>query len=231
MKEDSRWLTEVTRRRVLGGVATFGAASAATGAGTVAFFQDTETSSGNTIKVGTLDLAVRDGEDTGPDVSGVYSISNAKPTDSVAARIQLSNQGTLEADHVELAFSVKRDEADGNGHDEGDTYDGAAGMAEQFEVTHLSYPKDGSFVSKDDVADINGNGIPDLADLAAQGLDDLDAPDTGGAWSETFGMEFEWRDSSALDVSFDRPNNAYQGDELEITVTMYLHQESSQDTN
>lgn len=98
--------------------------------------------------------------------SGVFSISNAKPTDSVAAQTQLSNQGTLEADHVELAFSVNGDEADGNGHDEGDTYDSSAGMTEQFEVTHLSYPKDGSFVSKDDVADTNGNGISDLEGLA-----------------------------------------------------------------
>ncbi|WP_135806122.1 TasA family protein [Halorussus marinus] len=47
-----------TRRRVLGGLATIGAASAAAGAGTMALFQDTETSGDNTLAAGTLDLEV-----------------------------------------------------------------------------------------------------------------------------------------------------------------------------
>jgi len=46
---------ELNRRRVLGGLVTIGAAGAAAGAGTFAYFSDTETSE-NTINAGTLDL-------------------------------------------------------------------------------------------------------------------------------------------------------------------------------
>ncbi|GAA0457353.1 SipW-dependent-type signal peptide-containing protein [Halococcus dombrowskii] len=45
----------LTRRRVLGGMATVGAAGAV-GAGTWAAFSDQETSSGNSVQAGTLDL-------------------------------------------------------------------------------------------------------------------------------------------------------------------------------
>lgn len=61
---------DLTRRRILGGVATVGAASAAAGAGTMALFSDTESSSGNTVQAGTLDLEVGSSDSLGIDVSG-----------------------------------------------------------------------------------------------------------------------------------------------------------------
>lgn len=58
MSDDSRWPSEVTRKRDLGGVMTIGAASAAAGAGTFTLFDASETSSNNTISAGTLNLLV-----------------------------------------------------------------------------------------------------------------------------------------------------------------------------
>jgi predicted ribosomally synthesized peptide with SipW-like signal peptide len=47
---------ELSRRRILAGLGTIGIASAATGAGTMALLSDEETSSGNVVQAGTLDL-------------------------------------------------------------------------------------------------------------------------------------------------------------------------------
>jgi len=55
MTDDSNTI-ELNRRRVLGGIVTIGGAAAAAGAGTFAAFSDDETSSGNTVQAGTLDL-------------------------------------------------------------------------------------------------------------------------------------------------------------------------------
>jgi len=62
---------ELTRRRVLGGIATVGAASAAVGAGTFAAFSDTQESTGNTISAGTLDLE--------SDITTSLSLTDLKP--------------------------------------------------------------------------------------------------------------------------------------------------------
>lgn len=49
---------ELSRRRVLGGLATIGAAGAAAGLGTSAYFNDQETFEDNSITAGTLDMEV-----------------------------------------------------------------------------------------------------------------------------------------------------------------------------
>lgn len=84
---------ELTRRRVLGGIATVGAASAAVGAGTFAAFSDTETSSGNSVTAGTLDLQLN------PNSSGSTSIDfgTIAPGDSGYLVIELTNDGSIDA--------------------------------------------------------------------------------------------------------------------------------------
>lgn len=80
---------DLTRRKVLGGLASIGAASAAAGAGTMAYFSDTEKSSNNTVSAGTLDLEF--------DSSGATSlaVSNAKPGDQGYTVIKLNNKGSI----------------------------------------------------------------------------------------------------------------------------------------
>lgn len=107
---------ELTRRRVLGGLATIGAASAAAGAGTMAYFSDTESSTGNTVSAGTLDLkaAGGDGEVT------TVRISDVAPGDSGSGTTTLKNDGSI-AGSVDLVFGSASNGEGTNPESEGDT--------------------------------------------------------------------------------------------------------------
>lgn len=59
---------------------------------TIAYFSDTETSTGNTFTSGTLDLQV---DNQNPWTSTVFSLSDVKPGDSGSVTIKLKNVGTL----------------------------------------------------------------------------------------------------------------------------------------
>ncbi|WP_435552051.1 TasA family protein [Natrinema sp. CGMCC1.2065] len=222
----------MTRRRLLGGLSAIGAVGVASGAGTWAYFSDTEESSGNTIEAGTLDLKVADtDEGFGDGVSGTWTISNAKPGDSVLADLTLQNAGSLEADHVEIGFSVDETEADGStGTNEADTMPSSAdGMADQFEVTVFTY--NGTNV-RSNLSDANSNGIVDIDDLVTGNgavLDDLSPPPSANGGTESMTMEFRWAHDDEFDNSVSGINNDYQGDEFDLTVTYALHQDSGQD--
>ena len=69
---------------------SIGAASLATGAGTVALFSDSELSGGNTVSVGTLELSVVDGSET-----TVLEVENAGPGSSGSETKELKNVGSL----------------------------------------------------------------------------------------------------------------------------------------
>ena len=84
---------ELTRRRILAGIGTIGAASAAAGAGTMALFSDTETSSGNSVQAGTLDLS--DGFSSSSLSIGTGP-NGLKPGDQGTAYFTLTNGGSLD---------------------------------------------------------------------------------------------------------------------------------------
>ena len=67
--------------------------AALAGAGTFAYFSDTETSSGNTFTAGTLDLAVGD---ENPNNSPDFTIGDVKPGDSGTITYTLTNIGTID---------------------------------------------------------------------------------------------------------------------------------------
>lgn len=97
----------LTRRRLLGGLGTVAAASAATGAGTMAYFTDTESSTGNTVQAGTLDLKPDDGSEiTFLDAAGVA------PGDSGEQSIELANDGSI-AGSLEIEILEVRDSENG----------------------------------------------------------------------------------------------------------------------
>ena len=60
--------------------------------GTVAYFSDTETSTGNVISAGTIDISV---DTENPWVStNQYSIANLEPSDDQDINVKLENKGT-----------------------------------------------------------------------------------------------------------------------------------------
>lgn len=100
MSDESDSTIELNRRRVLAGLGTIGVASAGAGAGTFALFSDTETSSGNTVQAGTLDLS--DGVSSESFSVGTGS-DGLKPGDKGEAYFGLTNDGTLDGS---LDFTV-----------------------------------------------------------------------------------------------------------------------------
>ena len=96
MSDDNSGSTiELNRRRVLGALGTVGVASAGAGAGTFALFSDTETSSGNSVQAGTMDLtATGQNGDTFGDAS--LTVGPIKPGQTKGPyTITLSNTGNI----------------------------------------------------------------------------------------------------------------------------------------
>lgn len=94
--------------------------AALAGAGTFAYFSDTETSTGNTFTAGTLDLAVG-GEN--PNQSPDFQIGNVKPGDSGTITYDLQNVGSLDG-YLDLSGITVTDTEGTNPESEtGDTSD------------------------------------------------------------------------------------------------------------
>lgn len=90
-------------KKILASMLIIGVVSMLLGAGTVSYFSDTETSTGNTFTAGTLDLKV-DGVDD-PSVMSI-TLSNMKPGDDTGYyKWVLKNAGTLPG-KVSVTFSV-----------------------------------------------------------------------------------------------------------------------------
>ncbi len=201
----------LTRRRLLGATATIGVASASAGVGTMAYFSDSVSSDENRIEAGTMELHLFGGTSGGDGGNGEWVMQAAKPGDEIPGEITLTNQGTIEADHVQLAFDFEEPE----------------GMVERFRIDQLVYGSTGSTIDiTDGLNDANGNGILDLKDLTAEAnsdaLDDLTPPPERGGGSERLELIFAW--------DTDQPDNsAYMGEEFTMTVRFALHQDKSQD--
>jgi predicted ribosomally synthesized peptide with SipW-like signal peptide len=75
-------------KKILVSVMVIGLVSALAGAGLYAYFSDTETSSGNTFKAGTLDIWLGTG-------SWSAGFDNIKPGDTVAFTITVNSGGSL----------------------------------------------------------------------------------------------------------------------------------------
>lgn len=203
------------------------------GAGTYAYFGDTETSTGNMFAAGTLDSKTSDNGVTYTDgVSENWVMGNMEPGVSVFLNtITLANKGIVEGQHMEISFSHFIDDNEG-GQLESDTVKTSsvpADLAKWIEVTTFTY--DHSYLVTYDssgyigsIIDANANGWIDLQDLTMAEntvvggpLDNLNPPMIGGVETMTMGLYF--RPEATNDI---------QGDTLTTTVTFTLNQHSSQ---
>jgi predicted ribosomally synthesized peptide with SipW-like signal peptide len=185
------------------------------GAGLYAYFSDTESSTGNIFTAGTLDLKIRNGDESwGDGVTSTWTMSNMKPGDTCTGFLGLKRLGTISADHLEITCSSSVTDPLGP---ESDTEEGTTDMDKAMEITHMLYYDD--TWSMDLLAlltDHNGNGIKDLDDFETQGFDGL-TPPNGATWFE---MDLRFHPTLA--------DNDYQGDILTTTITFTLNQHSSQ---
>lgn len=185
-------------------------------AGTWAAYTDVETSSGNQLTAGTMNLYM---EDSGTVIDSEWTLVNMVPgMTPISGQLNLYNIGTLDADHVEIAFATVCTEP------EMDSYLRVDSM------TYTPYSSGTPMNLLNSVNDTNSNGFIDLADLDGFTLDNLPAPElttsfdaggrpAAGSPNNDFNMQ----------VSFDisAPND-YQGDETVLTITFEMNQDPSQ---
>lgn len=135
-------------KKILMSVMVIGIATAFLGAGTFAYFTDTETSTGNTFTAGTIDLAVNN---ENPWTSAMFTFTDVKPCKDLAPfSITIKNVGQNEgilsflADYVENDKECDDDPANfefaANAQDEGHNTQPATGQP-QYEMTANHFAK------------------------------------------------------------------------------------------
>lgn len=203
-----------------------GAVGMALGAGTFAYFSDTDASAGNSIHGATFDLKLN-GSDSH---DSIVSIPNAVPGDTASADIELTNAGTANADHVAIEFDYTESASERTEPSDPDldTELGRNGTAAYIEVTELTYD-DGSTVTDllTNVNDSNGNKIVDLHDLRTDTpvVDDLSPPGSNGANPTHL--------SVSLRVASDESNAALSDEDLmadgiDFEIRFTLNQQATQ---
>ena len=96
-------------KKILTSVFAIAMVAAVAGIGSWAYFSDTEISTGNTVTAGTLDLKVN-----GQDVTDQkFTVENVYPGYSDSSTIAVKNDGTIDGQHLKLAFRNMIDNENG----------------------------------------------------------------------------------------------------------------------
>ncbi len=196
---------QITRRRLLGGLVSVGAASAATGAGTMAYFSDSETSSGNTVRAGTLNLDF-DGSET-------FELSTAlAPTQKTDDDITLVNDGSVPGS---LAVDVTYGPTEATENSEDVSADD---VADNLEVRRLEY------VDGTDRLGPAGLENPTLRELSEH------AENTDGRDHDLAGLPDPGADGSVflVELYLRDVGNDYQGTGVSIDFEFTLTQDTGQ---
>lgn len=211
----------------------------------MAYFSDTEASTGNTFAAGTMDMKIRDftGAESGTWKDGVtatWTMSNMEPgVSTVYQTVELRNVGTIQGDHLEIGCSYSATEGAPTGEpDNVDTSANPDSYAKYIEITTAIY-KDDLFKynlltgekftrpttgdpwtsagtdSKWEIEDKNTDSIISLYDLKNDPIDDLTPPDG----DTQLDMELKFNQSAGSDL---------QGDTLTVDFIFTLNQHSSQ---
>jgi spore coat-associated protein N len=199
------------------------------GWGTMAFFSDTEASTGDVFSAGTLNLKLSDNNQFDLDgVTGSFGGTALKPGDTVGpSTITLKNVGSLAADHVDIKF--QNTVTDNPVYDAGDLGANIADMSTALTVSALSYggtnllrqTTPGTFDNADvEAADNAGNndGVITMNELNGVSLQGLTAPAANGG-TAVFSI------TAAIPSSV---GNGIQGDSCDVTVNFGLYQDASQ---
>lgn len=208
----------------------------AASAGTLAYFTDSETSTGNTFTSGTMDLVLVDGGT--PTFTEWWMTPDMKPGDETGGSLQIYNVGTIEASEMNVSFAtIETDLVT----EDSDTLPGSAlNMSKLLKVTFMQY-KDVSAlnlntvsmvgssgpVSGSGITDLNGNGYIDLHDLSQTTLT-LDAPPAVSSADHNnphkeLSINILFVDDVAYSGNSEK-NNDYQGDTTELLVQFDLVQ-------
>ena len=199
------------------------------GAGTLAWFQDTETSTGNTFTAGTLDLKIRDQDEAfGDGVTATWTATNMAPGDSwnfLTESVRLDAQGTITPDHLEITcdYSVTEEVPQTEADTDPNTNLHPDNMAKVMEITRFVYSNGNWSINaltdpnpRWRIQDQDGDKRITFYDLKNDPLDDLPSPD-GATTHLELGVKFH-----------ESADSSFQGDTFNLTMIFTLNQDSSQ---
>ncbi len=170
--------------------------------GTWAYFQDTETSTGNVLAAGTLDLKTNNFDG----VTQTLSAINLKPGDIVSGSITLRNAGSVAGSTLDLAFSYGENDDIPNS-----VPMSADATAAMIEVTTLIYGIDDLLVPV--ISDYQPNGYTDIEDLKNADLTGQSGINPSA--TKDFSITVQLRGDTSGD---------FQSDGINITMTFTLNQ-------
>lgn len=217
-------------RNILLVVLLVGVASAGLGAFTFAYFQDTDTSSSNTIDAGTLNVTI-DGFDDG--TTSDFTMTAGQPLDSTSKNYTIRNGGSTAADHLQINTTYIENDPTGTYNQEPGDSDlnselNGSQTAKYIEVTKLQY-HNGTAANDllSSISDDNNNGIKDLADAQnASALDDLTPPKVKEGNKTYFEVTIR---IASDDHGLTDDDENIMGDGIDVKVHFTLMQDSSQD--
>jgi predicted ribosomally synthesized peptide with SipW-like signal peptide len=198
--------------------------------GAFAYFQDTETSTGNIFTAGNTDLQIKDNNETWSDgCTNTWMLSNIIPgknkagVDKVTASIDLRCIGTVVPDHLEIQVSVSLNESVNQVESDTNKSSTPNEMAAKLKILYMQY--DGEDLLGDFLIDADGDGDLTLNDMTyppeVNGLNDLVIPGDGGLGLSTpFALTLIWIQGT--------DDNNFQGDTLVASVSFTLNQNASQ---
>lgn len=209
---------ELNRRRVLGGLATIGVASAGAGAGTMAYFSDNESVDNNSVSAGTLDLT------TGTKSSFKLDLGDKAPGDSGTTTLDITNSGSLSGSNAVLDANIN--DITGTGGSGSSEYeDDTANLGDNLEVRiWIDVDDNDSFDSGDYMLKSDETIVADGSGYSG-GYDTLNNY-SGTTWNGIRNMGSGNTDE--VNVDWQIPDagtgNNIQGDSVEFDLTFQLRQ-------
>ena len=194
------------KRILLSVVVILAVASLAT-VGTLAHFSDTETSAGNYLETGSIDLKLADpdewfGEDPlGDSVTQTWYLPGSLPGDVVEGELSLTNYGDTPADHVDINCVNQN-------------FDPAGGPSDKDTVMIITEIKYNTLDLLPLLTPTRPDGKITLDDLEAQGLHGLDPPGGPSVGGGPLTLK--------MTVEFDPTATAYQGHKTIMTLIFTL---------
>ena len=199
-------------KRILISLSVIGAVAAIVIGGTIAYFSDTETSTGNTFTAGTLNLTVNDKD--GENVS--FSFSNLKPGDQPKVNYKIKNVGSIAGylDIENVSFESNENDLTEPEQEAGDTSTSTGELDDVLNLRmFLDYNGDG-WISPGDVVFFDGK----IKDLPTHFELNEPVPANGG--TDFVAEIYDWWPTSM--------DNQVQSDSVVINLTFELAQTTDQ---
>ena len=240
-------------KKALISVMCIGLVAMTAGAGTLAYFSDVETSTGNTFTAGTLDLKTQDpftGYWVDGGVSATWSLSNMVPdSPETFGQVELRKVGSIAADHLAITCSYTvNDFPDVESDTDKDTASHPAQFAKYMEITRMNYLDDTWYydlLSGQKYKKVNGDwetdGVPQLEwqveDKAGVDEDGNSIPADGVITLYDFNQDplDDLTPPDGSDTQFEmklklnsNADNDIQGDTLTATIIFTLNQHPDQ---